>query len=104
MLAGYRATVMAGGHSHSQLLRRFGEATLINPGSVGQPIVLERITGKVRHPAWAEYALVTWQAGNLRIDLRRTPYDTAEVIRTALTSGMPHAKWWVWGWTADEEG
>ena len=35
-----RAPLMFGGHTHTQLLRRFGEVTFINPGSVGLPFEL----------------------------------------------------------------
>jgi putative phosphoesterase len=35
MLADCQATVVAGGHTHTQMLRRFREMIVINPGSVG---------------------------------------------------------------------
>ena len=37
MLAGRTALVLAGGHTHFQLFRRFGESVLLNPGSIGLP-------------------------------------------------------------------
>lgn len=37
-------------------LERFGERIPINPGSVGLPIQVDRQTGTVRNPVWAEYA------------------------------------------------
>ena len=37
MLGGSRATVMAGGHTHIQMVRQHKGALLVNPGSVGQP-------------------------------------------------------------------
>lgn len=98
MLSDYQAIVMAGGHTHTQMLRRFRRTTLINPGSTGLPIVLDASTGKVRSPAWAEYALVGWQAGALGIEFRRTPYDIDSLIEVALACGMPHAEWWVRSW------
>ncbi|HEV8191691.1 MAG TPA: metallophosphoesterase family protein, partial [Ktedonobacterales bacterium] len=33
------ATILAGGHTHLQMLRRYGDAHLVNPGSVGLPAV-----------------------------------------------------------------
>ena len=36
-LSGFSATVMAGGHTHVQILRRDRDLILINPGSVGLP-------------------------------------------------------------------
>ena len=32
-----RAPVLVGGHTHLQMLRRFGQSVIVNPGSVGQP-------------------------------------------------------------------
>jgi putative phosphoesterase len=101
MLSGHQADVMAGGHSHAQMLRRFGATTLINPGSTGLPFVADLLTGRSRNPSWAEYAVVSKQASSLTIDLRRTLYDTTELVRTALASGMPHAEWWIKGWTEE---
>jgi hypothetical protein len=37
MLAGRAAAILAGGHTHVQLLRRQGELLIVNPGSVGLP-------------------------------------------------------------------
>jgi putative phosphoesterase len=99
MLAGFRATVMAGGHTHIQMLRRHGAAAIVNPGSVGLPFELIDPSGQTRNPPWAEYALVGWQAGRLSVELRRVPVDTASIVRAALASGMPHAEWWAEDWT-----
>ena len=101
MLSGFQATVMAGGHTHAQMLRRFGKAMLINPGSAGLPIEPALSTGRVRHPPWAEYAVVAYQAGGLRIEFRRTPFDSAALVQDALACGMPHADWWVRDWTGE---
>ena len=85
VLSGYQATVMAGGHTHTQMLRRNGDTTILNPGSAGAP----------RHPPWAEYAVVQWQNSSLRIELRRTLLDVDSVIEAALSSNMPHVDWWI---------
>jgi predicted phosphodiesterase len=37
VLAGHAHQVIAGGHTHIQLLRRFGQRHFVNPGSVGMP-------------------------------------------------------------------
>jgi len=98
MLDRVRATILTCGHTHEQLLRRFGELILLNPGSVGLPFQGDRQTGTVRNPAWAEYALIRWQSGALGIELRRVPVDARTVIAAALVSGMPHAEWWAADW------
>jgi putative phosphoesterase len=57
-LDGRRATVMAGGHTHLQMLRQHRGALLVNPGSVGLPF-LEPPAGKPPTIlAHAEYAIV----------------------------------------------
>jgi putative phosphoesterase len=99
MLAGSRATIMAGGHSHTQMLRRIGNVTLLNPGSVGLPHERDLVTDKVRHPAWAEYAIVSWENQSLTIQFRRVPFDARALVQVALGSGMPHAEWWVRDWS-----
>lgn len=90
-------TVMAGGHSHAQLLRRFRQSLVVNPGSVGMPY--EKLAGNtVRHPPWAEYALVEWRQDSAAVTLRRVPYDVAALIAVAKESGMPHLAWWLTKW------
>lgn len=107
-------TLVAGGHTHIQLLRRYHRMTLLNPGSVGLPIA-EEASGQFHVLPWAEYALITTddngcdRAGGdgrraeqvaLNIELRRIPYDTSAVIAAYLSSGMPHAEWMAADWRA----
>jgi putative phosphoesterase len=96
MLAGYTAPVLAGGHTHMAMLRRFRESVVINPGSVGMPFE-QTAAGTFRNPPWAEYAIVEGGA----IEFHRVPVDVGAVTETALASGMPNAGWWVkdWAWT-----
>jgi predicted phosphodiesterase len=98
MLAGQQALVMAGGHTHSQLLRRFQTSLLLNPGSVGLPFEVMAEPAGDRNPPWAEFAIVEWQAGRLRVELRRVPLDMDHLAQQVLNSGMPHADWWLAGW------
>ncbi len=92
MVAGYQAPIMAGGHTHVQMLRRYGQAFIINPGSVGLLGVgptsedLPRNT----HVHWAEYAIITLRDEQLSIDLRRTPLDIPAVLQAGYASGMPN--------------
>jgi predicted phosphodiesterase len=98
MFSGYSALVMVGGHTHVQLLRRYGEAFVLNPGSVGLPFERKRLSEDVYNPPWAEYALVGWESASLSIQLKRVPLDITAVTRAALESGMPHAEVWVKDW------
>ena len=56
MLGGCRATVVAAGHTHLQMLRQHRGMLLVNPGSVGMPFELY-VSGKVPtllpHAEWA---------------------------------------------------
>src|SRR5260370_9626873 len=44
MFSGYYALVMAGGHTHVQMLRRYGEAFVLDPGRIGAPFERERLS------------------------------------------------------------
>ncbi len=91
--------LLAGGHTHEQYLRRYRHQYLLNPGSVGLPHETPA-AGSTRNPPWAEYAVVTWQANHLQIDLRRVPYTVDPLIEYTRSCGMPHAEWWLEGWLA----
>ena len=91
MLSGCNAAVLAGGHTHAQMVRRYGGTVLFNPGSVGAP----SRKGQDRPSSWAEYGIVGWENGSLRIELLRVPVDVSLVRQAVLDSSMPHADWWM---------
>jgi len=97
MLHGFDAPVLAGGHTHLQMLRRYSASLFVNPGSVGLPFELWS-PEDVRIAPRAEYAIVTCADGRLAVDLRRTTYDVEAHLRTGMESGMPHAQWWAASW------
>jgi putative phosphoesterase len=102
LLGNTDATVLAGGHTHEQLLRRVGRSLLLNPGSIGLPFE-RRIVGPNeagRTPPWSEYAVIAAEEGRLEVSFRRVPLDVDAVIAAALHSGMPEAEWWADGWRA----
>jgi putative phosphoesterase len=85
LLGGRRATVMAGGHTHVQMLRQHRGMLLLNPGSLGQPFK-EYVNG--RQPtilAHAEYATVEAANGTIDVTLRRVELDRA-ALRAAAAS------------------
>lgn len=96
MLDGRHATVLAGGHTHEQMVRRHGEMLIVNPGSVGQPY--EVTTDGVRNPPWAEFAILSVGKGHIGIELRRVAYDITPLIAAVLGSDMPYADWWAAEW------
>lgn len=92
------ANLLAGGHTHQQMLRRFRDRLLVNPGSVGLAYEQARPEISNQNMPWAEYALVEIEAGRLGVELRRVPYDTEPVFAAARKSGMPHTEWWISKW------
>jgi putative phosphoesterase len=85
------ASVLAGGHTHLQLLRQYRDRILVNPGSVGLPLgslTPSPITPPL--PAWAEYALVQ-DDGGIEISFRRVPVDIDALAAT--TAAMPCPTW-----------
>jgi len=63
------------GHTHRPFLRRIGNLTIVNPGSLGMPV-----DGDPR----SCYAI--WQDGDLQ--LRRAPYDLDRAVRRLRQSGL----------------
>lgn len=92
------ALVLAGGHTHQQMLRHFRNKMLINPGSVG--LAYEQVAAVVgnRNMPWAEYARLDWQDGRLGIEMRRIPYDLDALLEMAKESSMPRLEWWISMW------
>lgn len=91
------AKVLAGGHHHNQMVRRYKGVTFLNPGSVGLPFGTSRPT-RAFYPPWGEWALLTFSDGACSVDLRRTLLDVDEVRRAARESEMPHSDMWIDGW------
>lgn len=88
-LAGEVFYLLAAGHTHIPMLRSFQGGLLINPGTVGAA------TGQ---GPIANYAVLEASAAGTRVYYRSIPYDIAPTLNYALSSGMPHATWWVDRW------
>ena len=97
MLADGRRPTMIGGHSHVQLVRRIEHDLFVNPGSVGLPFS-DWWPHRVRIARDAEYGLIEYADGRLRVELRTTPYDLEGLQRFLLESGLQHGQWWVDSW------
>jgi predicted phosphodiesterase len=89
MLAGASATVMAGGHTHIQMLRQHHGHLLVNPGSVGLAFKDYVRLGSGTILGHAEYAVVEEAAGTIGVSLRRVPLDKDELRRTHMQSDHP---------------
>lgn len=91
MLNGASQSLFAGGHTHTQQIRRVGESIFVNPGSVGVVYERNQTEGSQRYDPWAEYAVVSTDHRVPSVEFRRVPYDLDELARVAHVSGRPHA-------------
>lgn len=92
-----RQRLLICGHTHLQMLRRYDHSVIVNPGSIGLPFS-DWAPHIIRIAPWAEYGILSYDEGKLRVDLRRTTYDVDALLQLTLDSGMPHAQWWVDCW------
>jgi hypothetical protein len=89
MLTGATATVMAGGHTHIQMLRQHHGILLVNPGSVGLAFKDYVGGGQPTILSHAEYAIIAEVNGTLGVDLRRVPLDRDELHQAQIDSDHP---------------
>lgn len=93
------AQALASGHTHVPMLRRIGPLTLINPGSIGLPLATDDAGGIYNPAEYAEYGILTWEAGALGWEPRRVAVDADAARAAAHASGMPHADRWRSDWS-----
>ncbi len=93
-LGGFEATLLTGGHTHTQQLRRLGlsNAWYFNPGSVGFAYNWQLPEDQFRADPWAEYAIVASEGENIGVTFRKIPFDASEFIRIIRASGRPYAE------------
>lgn len=95
------AKILAGGHTHIQMLRQQDGRLVINPGSVGSAFPRPATADQV--PAllpWAEYAIVTAVNGRLSVDLRRVPFDINLFLDRLAATDIPIKEWWMQQYSA----
>lgn len=97
MMNGHDPTIMAGGHTHIAMMRRFRDRQIINPGSVGLPGV-GSVRPYNRDVHWAEYVVLDVDDDQIRISFHRTALDVEKMIASAYASGMPEPAWWASLW------
>jgi predicted phosphodiesterase len=83
LFAGEHALVMAGGHTHIQMLRQHRGVLLVNPGSVGMPFERYVEGAPPTVMPYAEYAIVEVSGGNLAVSLRRVALDRDALFEAA---------------------
>lgn len=74
------ATVMAGGHTHLQMLRQHRGTLLLNPGSLGLPFETYASGGPPTILSHAEYATVDSAGGAVDVTLHRVPVDRGALV------------------------
>jgi putative phosphoesterase len=97
MVDGRRTGILAGGHTHMAMLRRHGDALVINPGSIAENWNFSAWPRRRFNPH-AEYALIEHTPGDVRITFRRVAYDVEAVIAAAHAREMPGAAEWAATW------
>lgn len=80
------------GHIHRQVDRDLGRVRLVNPGSVG--LSFEK-------PGHAQYAVLTFDGGNVAVDLRNPPYNAAAALGVAQAAGHPAPHFLASMWQVD---
>lgn len=93
---GQDADIFIGGHSHVQMIRRYGKKLILNAGSIGSAFQFTYTPGTspVLLP-WAEYMLIEQRGATVSVDARRVYFDTAELHRLVRQSGLPGSAWWL---------
>lgn len=84
-----RTLVMAGGHTHLQMLRQHRGTLVVNPGSVGAPFREVPTDGRPTILDHAEYASVEVRDGEVAIALHRIALDRRALAKAARESANP---------------
>ncbi|MBI5839354.1 MAG: metallophosphoesterase family protein [Chloroflexi bacterium] len=93
-LNGHTAKVMAGGHTHIQMLRQHNGRMIINPGSVGNVFLAPpKLDTQPTLLPWAEYAIVNWQDGQVSAEFKRVAYNIERLYQTIRDSSIPLKDW-----------
>ena len=84
-----RCLVMAGGHTHIQMLRQHRGTLVVNPGSVGAPFREFPNGGPPKILDHAEYATVEACGADVSVVLHHVALDGAELAKAATESPNP---------------
>jgi predicted phosphodiesterase len=94
MLAGRSGAVLAGGHTHVQMLRQHRGQLVLNVGAVGMPFLEDFRSASQRNEAprimpHAEYTILSLDRGRIQADLRRVALRDGSSRNAVLQSQMP---------------
>jgi predicted phosphodiesterase len=93
LLGERNAAVMAGGHTHLQMLRQHRGSLVVNAGSVGMPFKEYVAGGRPTLLAHAEYAIVEQKDGVVSVTLHRVPIDRRALQDSVSATGNPLRQW-----------
>jgi putative phosphoesterase len=82
-------TVLAGGHTHVQMLRQHRGRLLVNPGSAGMPFREYVAGGPPEVLPHAEYAVVDSDATSVNVSLQRVALDKVLLRKSVLAVDYP---------------
>jgi len=92
------ADILAGGHTHTQQVRRLGQGFFFNPGSVGLSYSHHQPDGVFRADPWADYAILTVEDGEgeregegraVALEFRRVPFDLDALLHAYRGGDRP---------------
>jgi putative phosphoesterase len=89
MLLGHEATIMAGGHTHIQMLRQYRGRLIVNPGSLGCPFEEYTAGQAPKILSHAEYAVVSVSRGQIDIKLKRLYLEKEKLRKEVEACDMP---------------
>ncbi len=89
VLNGHHATLFVGGHTHIPLFRRHHDMLIMNPGSVGEPLVQMPIQDDASILPWAEYAILQVAHGQAQVEFCRIPVDVDAIRQASQASTNP---------------
>jgi predicted phosphodiesterase len=93
LLNPFQSDLLAGGHTHLQMIRRTDNSFFFNPGSVGLACDNRKPRDEhFRADPWADYAVLSHDSGRLGLEFRRVPFDVAAWLRVTEASGRPDAE------------
>jgi predicted phosphodiesterase len=91
LLGPFSPAIMAGGHTHTQQIRRVHDGLFFNPGSIGVAYNYYLTKEQFHIDAWAEYAVLSYGDGSMSLSFHRVPYNVQKLIRIIEASGRPNA-------------
>lgn len=94
LLKPYASHILTGGHTHLQFTRRLPDSQnfYFNPGSVGVALNHEQSNEQNLLDPWAEYAILTVERSNTRLEFVRVLLDMDKMADIYRTSDRPFAK------------